>query len=173
MAFPDDLLELSRHLANLYPEHEHQASLRRAVSTAYYAIFHLLISEAAANWARPELRTVLSRCFDHGPMKSASEARAAQINFDLNNNRLSETDKTIAAQLRTVAKAFVRAQYERNEADYNLAKQWTAVDVNLQIDSVAEAFEIWGVIREEELAQAYLLSLLGTRERRPNDDAED
>ena len=54
MAFHDDLLELAQDLANLHPEDPHQASLRRAVSTAYYALFHLLISEATANWARPE-----------------------------------------------------------------------------------------------------------------------
>ena len=45
MAYPDELLELARELANLHPGHPHQASLRRAVSTAYYALFHLLISE--------------------------------------------------------------------------------------------------------------------------------
>ena len=37
MAFPDDLLELAQDLANLHPGSLHQASLRRAVSTAYYA----------------------------------------------------------------------------------------------------------------------------------------
>lgn len=60
MAFPDDLLELAQDLRNLHPEGlRHQANLRRAVSTAYYALFHLLISEATANWARPELRAIL------------------------------------------------------------------------------------------------------------------
>jgi len=49
MAFPDDLLELAQQLADLHPESPHQASLRRAVSTAYYALFHLLISEATTN----------------------------------------------------------------------------------------------------------------------------
>ncbi len=58
MAFPDDLLELAQDLLNLHPESSHQASLRRAVSTAYYALFHLLISEATANWGRPELRAI-------------------------------------------------------------------------------------------------------------------
>jgi uncharacterized protein (UPF0332 family) len=43
MAFPDDLLEQANHLANREPELPRQASLRRAVSAAYYALFHLLI----------------------------------------------------------------------------------------------------------------------------------
>src|ERR1039457_3816733 len=86
MAFPDDLLELAQVLRSLHPEGaQHQASLRRAVSTAYYALFHLLISETTANWARPELRAILGRCFDHGPMKTASETKISQINTAFKN----------------------------------------------------------------------------------------
>lgn len=50
MGFAEDLLEIAQHLATLYPENPRQASLRRAVSTAYYAIFHLLIFETTLNW---------------------------------------------------------------------------------------------------------------------------
>jgi uncharacterized protein (UPF0332 family) len=52
MAFADDLLDIAQHLAGLPAEISKQASLRRAVSTAYYSLFHLLISDAAATWAR-------------------------------------------------------------------------------------------------------------------------
>jgi uncharacterized protein (UPF0332 family) len=45
VAFADDLLEQALHLANRERKGPRQASLRRAVSTAYYALFHLLISE--------------------------------------------------------------------------------------------------------------------------------
>src|SRR5580658_2808224 len=70
MAYAEDLLELARHLA-LEPTGARQACLRRAVSTAYYALFHLLISEATLNWGRPELRSELGRFFEHGRMRSA------------------------------------------------------------------------------------------------------
>ncbi len=46
MAYPDDLLEQAQHLAQREPKRPKQASLRRAISSAYYALFHLLISEA-------------------------------------------------------------------------------------------------------------------------------
>jgi hypothetical protein len=59
MVYADELLELAQDIANLHPQQSHQSSLRRAVSTAYYALFHLLISEATVNWGRPELRGVL------------------------------------------------------------------------------------------------------------------
>lgn len=50
MAFADDLLEQAYHLANLDSGEPKQASLRRAVSTAYYALFHLLIDETVGHW---------------------------------------------------------------------------------------------------------------------------
>jgi hypothetical protein len=169
MAFHDDLLELAEDIANLHPETLHQASLRRAVSTAYYALFHLLISEATANWARPELRAILGRCFDHGPMKSASETKVSQINALFKNNSLEGAEKSLSNHLRTVANAFIQAQQRRNDADYNLAKEWTPVEVATQIGSVNEAFKSWNIIRDEALAQAFLVSLLGTKERRPQE----
>jgi hypothetical protein len=169
MAFPDDLLELAQDLANLHPESPHQASLRRAVSTAYYALFHLLILETTANWARPELRAILGRCFDHGPMKTASETKVSQINTTFKDNLSEGVEKTVAIHLRTVANAFIQAQQRRNDADYNMAKEWTPVEVDTQIASVNEAFKTWNIIRDEAVAQAYLVSLLGTKERRPNE----
>jgi hypothetical protein len=169
MAFPDDLLELAQDLARLHPESSHPASLRRAVSTAYYALFHLLISEATANWARPELRAILGRCFDHGPMKTASETKVSQINAAFKDNPPEGAEKTVDDHLRTVANAFIQAQQRRNDADYNMAKDWTTVEVGKQIASVNEAFKAWSIIRDEAVAQAYLVSLLGAKERRPNE----
>jgi hypothetical protein len=69
MAFADDLLEQAYHLARRERKNPIQASLRRAVSTAYYALFHLLIDEAVGNWAVERQRSVLARTFDHGRMK--------------------------------------------------------------------------------------------------------
>jgi hypothetical protein len=168
MAFPDDLLELAQDLAKLRPESPRQASLRRAVSTAYYALFHLLISEATANWARPELRAILGRCFDHGTMLTAS-TRAARTGTDLGRNPPEAAEKTVAIHLRTVANVFVQAQQRRHDADYDMTKEWTPVEVDTQIASVGEAFRTWNLIRDESTAQAYLVSLLGPRERRPNE----
>jgi hypothetical protein len=69
MAFPDDLLEQAYDLANKEPINPKQASLRRAVSTAYYALFHLLIDEAVSKWAVERQRSILARTFEHGKMK--------------------------------------------------------------------------------------------------------
>jgi hypothetical protein len=79
MPFADQLLEQARHLANREKTRPRQASLRRAVSTAYYALFHLLISEATSNWKRADQRHALARAFDHGKMRSASDRQNSKL----------------------------------------------------------------------------------------------
>lgn len=48
MAYPDDLIEQARTLASTDPRRPKQASLRRAVSAAYYALFHEIAERAVA-----------------------------------------------------------------------------------------------------------------------------
>lgn len=52
MSFALDLPDVARSLARLDEEPPRQATLRRAVSTAYYALFHLLIGnlELGPSW---------------------------------------------------------------------------------------------------------------------------
>jgi hypothetical protein len=76
MAYADDLIVFAREMAELYPSDAHQPSLRRAVSTAYYALFHLLISDAVAQCPDPQFRAALARVFEHGLMKSAFDTRS-------------------------------------------------------------------------------------------------
>jgi uncharacterized protein (UPF0332 family) len=165
MAYADDLLELAQHLANLEPASPRQACLRRAVSTAYYALFHLLISEATLNWGRPELRSELGRVFGHGKMKSASVEKRSELDAGFKNNPPSSRELAVSKHLRTVADTFIQVQQRREEADYDTGKEWTQTDVLTQIVAVGAAFESWKAIREEPAAQAYLVSLLGKRPR--------
>ena len=68
MAFPDDLLKDAYHLAARDGNNPKQSSLRRAVSTAYYALFHLLIADFTANWRVRRERARLGRMFEHWKM---------------------------------------------------------------------------------------------------------
>ena len=111
MAYAEELLELAQELASLHPDSPRQPSLRRAVSTAYYALFHLLISEATANWRRPELRAALGRVFDHGPMKQAADKKVMEVNNYLKTKPPEGPEKTIALHLRNVAETCGEAQY--------------------------------------------------------------
>jgi hypothetical protein len=50
MSVPADLLTQARSLATSDPKKPKQANLRRAVSSAYYALFHFLSEEAARSF---------------------------------------------------------------------------------------------------------------------------
>src|SRR5260370_13387521 len=146
MAYADELLELAQLLANLEPANP--ARLRRAVSTAYYALFHVLISEATLNCGRPELRSELGRVFEHGKMKNASVEKRSSLNADFGRNPAPTEEPGISRHLYTVANTFIRVQQKRNDADYDTGKEWNQTDVLTQIDAVSAAFESWSAIRD-------------------------
>jgi uncharacterized protein (UPF0332 family) len=163
MPYADDLLEQTRHLANRERKHPRQASLRRAVSTAYYALFHLLISEATLNWKRVDQRPLLARFFEHGKMKAASDKQRGECSRFINAAPPPalgpELDRV--RHLHRVADTFFQAQQQRHTADYDDATQWTRTEVLTLISQVDSAFVSWRAIRDEPAAQAYLISLLG------------
>jgi uncharacterized protein (UPF0332 family) len=163
MAFPDQLLEQALHLANRERKRPRQASLRRAVSTAYYALFHLLIREATLNWRRADQRAALARLFEHGKMKAASERQRGECNGYLQSSPspVAGPEYDCFRHLLRVVSAFSQAQQQRHAADYDNSKQWTRTEVLTQIELVERAFRSWHEIREEKIAQAYLTSLLG------------
>src|SRR5271166_6820083 len=73
MGIADGLLALAGHLAIPPSPAFEQASFRRSVSTAYYALFHLLISEAVQRWnGSEEARRGLERAFKHNNMMEVS-----------------------------------------------------------------------------------------------------
>ncbi|MGA3186902.1 MAG: hypothetical protein ABSF22_07300 [Bryobacteraceae bacterium] len=71
MPFADDLLKDAYHLAARGGKKPKQSSLRRAVSTAYYALFHLLIADFVVNWKTTGQRARLGRMFEHRKMSQA------------------------------------------------------------------------------------------------------
>jgi hypothetical protein len=162
--FADDLLEQSKHLATRERKKPRQASLRRAVSTAYYALFHLLIDEATRNWKRTGQRAQLARLFEHGQMKAASDKRRAECERFLNANPPTAPGATLVcmSHLHIVAHTFCRAQQRRHIADYDNAAPWTRTKALGMIDEVDAAFHSWRAIREDPAAQSCRLALLGT-----------
>ncbi len=163
MSLASDLLEQAYHLARREPKRPRQASLRRAVSTSYYALFHLLISEATLNWRQSSQRATLGRYFQHGSMAKASDRQTADCSRFLRSNPppAPGVDTDCMAGLRTVSLAFYQAYQQRQTADYDTAEQWTRTEALAVIDSVDSAFKAWSDIRNHKLAHNYLLSLLG------------
>jgi len=129
--------------------------LRRSVSTAYYAPFHLLISEAVGNWNRVNQRAALGRAFEHGTMKATSNRI-----HDVRQFPFTGEDPRVVAALRAVAKTFAQLQEQRHIADYDNGTFWTRTEALAWVKSAEQAFAVWKSIRSEEIAQAYLVSLV-------------
>jgi uncharacterized protein (UPF0332 family) len=138
-------------LARRDPKRPKQANLRRAVSTAYYALFHLLVSEAVGYWRLERQRSLLARSFDHKKMKGVC-----------NNFR---SQKPQNAELLAVAEAFLDLQQSRHLADYDNSKAWTKVETMSNIETAQTAFLMWDTVKNQDVAQDLLLSLFASDRR--------
>ena len=128
-----DLMEVARVLA----ESGHaptQASLRRAVSTAYYAMFHCLAAAAAdlfIGTVRQPAWHRTYRALEHGRARSAC--------------RQAQTMREFPAAIRDFAKAFAVMQIERQKADYALDTPiYQMSDVQDQVASAGLAIRHFG-----------------------------
>jgi uncharacterized protein (UPF0332 family) len=128
MAFPDDLLEQAQHLAQREPKRPKQASLRRAVSTAYYALFHLLITETTKNWKRPDERHTLARMFEHTLMGRVCTTKHDELNAYFNTHPPASPQFDVSRHLHIVAETFVQMLQHRHTADYDSSTKWTRTD---------------------------------------------
>src|SRR5450755_2868472 len=104
MPFAHDLLRQAYHLANKERKNPSQASLRRAVSTGYYALFHLLVDDAVGKWFVPHQRSALARTFEHRTMKVVCD--------EFVKNFYKAGSPPAGAQLMSVAETFVLLQQQ-------------------------------------------------------------
>jgi len=161
MGLAQDLLQQADHLATYEGANPSQGSLRRAVSTAYYALFHLLIEEAGLRWqGSSEARTGFERGFQHGPMKNISKQFRKPAWPDWHGKL-----QPIPPALREVAGAFVDLQEERHTADYDNHEQWSATEVQETLNTARSAFQNWESISADPMAGNYLLAMLLNKQR--------
>lgn len=103
----EDLLELADHLARREARRPKQTSLRRATSTAYYAVFHALAYLCArqlVGWNKEwKFITPVYRALDHAGVRRL---------FDRNREAYGE-------DVTEIGRIFILLQQERNAADYD------------------------------------------------------
>jgi hypothetical protein len=160
-SLPEHLLEQARHLAQRERTRPRQASLRRAVSTAYYALFHFLIREAIRQIA-PNLNednyNRAYRWFDHGSMSSVARAFSQEV------VRVPKSKDVLIQKNDSgvifIAENFADLQDLRHLADYDPGAVFLRVDVLAKIDGVETAFLSWPAVKNTPEANTFLLSLL-------------
>ena len=162
MSLPIDLLEQARHLTSLDRRRPKQANLRRAISSAYYALFHLLVAESS-NRMSPngpsDLSRRIARSFGHAEMRqvcrSISEGHPSLPLRELQPGGFSP-------EIVLVAESFANLQDERHRADYDLSAIYTRVESIDLVDVAESAFRAWKRVREREEANIFLAALLFT-----------
>jgi hypothetical protein len=137
-----------------------EAELRRAISTAYYALFHLLIDASTARGvATVDLRPYVARNFEHRQMLAVCR-RYSALTVDL-------IGQPVPAEIPRVADSFVQLQNARHKADYNVKDLVTPTEAQTFVQMARDAFTDWGVVATNPAADTYLTELLvgGIKER--------
>lgn len=121
---PDELILLAEKLvpADAGRGRPRTVELRRAVSTAYYALFHELISQATTELigtpAGAPQRSQVSRWFAHSDITALAVA-ATGTSAGGPSRALATALGTPSPELVRVAEAFVALQSARHDCDYN------------------------------------------------------
>ena len=162
MTFESDLLEQAKDLAEKEPQKPKQASLKRAVSAAYYALFHFLVSEAASfmvkGTGQKGIRLVFQRAFVHGHMKKVAVSFAGGTVPDHWKGPMAR--QPVSRELKQVSTAFVDLQAARHEADYDLTHHLSRKDALDLIERSKRAITAWRKIRGTLEANVFLAALL-------------
>ncbi len=99
-------------------------------------------------------------------MKQACDKKLSELNDFFDQRPPEGPERTVKYHLYNVAETFSQAQHNRNEADYNLLREWQPTQVSLSLEGIAEAFKSWSTIRDEPPAREFLISMLPSRERK-------
>src|SRR5205823_5422352 len=123
--------------------------LRRAVSTAYYSLFHLLLESASAQFANDlGLQALISRAFAHGEMeKVARTFRSGEGSLPAHVRAVFSG--VIPPEIQQVAAAFTDLQQARHEADYDHRHTVTPAQARDLVNQAELAFPAWNVVRAD------------------------
>lgn len=159
------LLDQANHLAQRDARgRPQQANLRRAVSTAYYGVFHLFVDAACREFVgtmpddRP-LRDAVSRAFEHGGMKSACASfEGGQLPAAL---QPALRGIPVSKDLRIIARRFVQLQEERHAADYDPARSFLRHEAVGHVNDASDLLDtLWPKVSGSNEVRVFLWSLL-------------
>ncbi len=163
MSLSSDLLEQAEHLLKRERQRPRQASLRRSVSSSYYALFHLLTVETTTligpNMTLDPIQRI-QRWFDHGEMKRV----CGMFSVPTAPRQLSAILGTpVSNDMQLIALSFIQLQEARHDADYNLATTWTRLTAQQYAQLARNAFAAWLRVRKSHEANVFALALLSVK----------
>lgn len=163
MSLHRDLLEQAGHLAVRESKRPRQASLRRAVSTAYYALFHFIGEEATRELigggaTSKMLRQLACRSLAHG------KVMAVCLEFQKANPRQTLQPFWNALHvranpdLRDICATFAALQQARHSADYDRSQAVSRASALDACNQAKEAMEAWDRLKSSDPALLHFLA---------------
>lgn len=145
-----NLIAVSRLLVAGQPSQE---ALRRAISTAYYAMFHALA-------------TSIADCI-HGPRNAANQTAWTTTHRSLRHHRaanpLNRWQNLFSQSVQDFADTIGQLKKQREEADYNPIRSFTQSQVKAWIDQAEAAIIDFYQANRQERAMVAISCLAGNR----------
>lgn len=179
---PQDLLDHARRLCELDPAVQTNIGRRRAVSAAYYALFHKLADETALLFTtastlpdpvRENLAGQIRRMLSHTELRDHADKFQGTDADDLAEARpprhtpkkfikdlLAEQNPAVPPELRRFATIFCDLQDARELADYVRDQEVSPAQARKYVQDADVALDHWEKIRLEPIAQVFLAALL-------------
>jgi uncharacterized protein (UPF0332 family) len=169
MSIAQDLINQARHLAKKEPRRPLQASLRRAVSTAYYALFHFLGEETSklllgGSPTNKPFRDLAKRAIAHTKLKEVCAEFVKPTPKDLFKPFWSHTCghdpyRVIGdGDLQLLSTVFRDLQESRHSADYDHGVYFTKVKAIEACDRSSDAMEAWNRLKTQKPEAAKLFA---------------
>ena len=161
-----DLIAQARTLAMLEAGRPKQASLRRAISTAYYGLFHFLIEEATilvvgTGPVEERNRQLVGRAFVHGKMKALCKEFTKAAPTDILQPFFKSARAASKTSMAAVAQTFIDLQDERHSADYDLAVSFSRTAAKNSHQRAQDAVSEWNrlLAADRDFCRFFALSL--------------
>lgn len=158
MRLATNLLQLSERLAFLERTRPKQATLRRSISTAYYAAFHLVVEECTrmligASSSDEKLRSILGRSLDHRTLADimgvVSAVRVEQPVIVKVNHQTLEIGIQ-SQELKEFAEKLRFAYQERLLADYDTLEKISRVQAYKAFLRAQTLFRLWRTLKQTQ-----------------------
>jgi uncharacterized protein (UPF0332 family) len=138
---PDHLIEQANRLIHREGGGApRQADLRRAVSSAYYSLFHEILIKATDDFLGGRLRTTPRY---EATYRKVSHSRIRKVCDEIAKSNFPRNKLIFGKQLTTVAGTFINLQEKRHSADYAPLFKITLSDAKAAVASASEAVALF------------------------------
>ncbi len=160
-----DLVEQAKLLAGLERGRPKLVSLRRAVSSLYYALFHYLIHHSTcllmgSQASESSFRNILARGYDHRSLREACDSfRRSKILKDRFKD-LDPAGYAVPDEIQDIAAVFSVLQEMRHLADYNLNRKWSRGEILAMIDQTERSIQVFDQLKLKDPHRSFFLGNL-------------